>query len=155
MSVVRPVVYGIFRREYNVLVAEGYDRNNRTLFYRPPGGPLGFGETAEESLVRLMKEQFDSYITVGPKLAVFENIYSLNDAPGHEIVFLYEAEFKSLHLYGLETYELPEDKNGEPVMTRFSWHNLFEFHHRKRLYPQPLYDLLKDIRPPRLVKSGG
>lgn len=45
------------------------------------------------ALQREFAEEFDTVIDVGPRLAVWENLFTFNDAPGHEWVVIHEASF--------------------------------------------------------------
>ncbi len=62
--------------------------------HRPCGGGIEFGETSREALHREFAEEFDTVIDVGPRLAVWENLFTFNDAPGHEWIVVHEASFR-------------------------------------------------------------
>jgi 8-oxo-dGTP pyrophosphatase MutT (NUDIX family) len=56
-------------------------------------GGIDFGETSAVALRREFAEEFATQIEVGPRLAVWENIFAFNDAPGQEWIAVHEASF--------------------------------------------------------------
>lgn len=76
-----------------IFVGEFADRAGHVQ-HRPCGGGIEFGETAGEALHREFVEEFDTVVDVGPRLAVWENIFTFNDTPGHEWVVIHEARFR-------------------------------------------------------------
>jgi len=57
MSQIRPLAICIFRNNDRILVGEGYDPVKRETFYRPLGGGIEFGERAEETIRREVREE--------------------------------------------------------------------------------------------------
>lgn len=91
----RPLVLGIFRRGSLVLVGEGYDRVRDQRFYRPLGGQIESGETAEQALVREMREELGDEIHSVRHLGELDNRFVFEGRPGWEQVHVLEAEFVS------------------------------------------------------------
>jgi 8-oxo-dGTP pyrophosphatase MutT (NUDIX family) len=91
----RPLVLGIFRRGPLVLIGEGYDRVRDQRFYRPLGGQIEPGETAEEALVREMREELGDEIHSIRHLGELDNRFVFEGRQGWEQVHLLEAEFVS------------------------------------------------------------
>ncbi len=60
--------------------------------WRPLGGSIEFGERASDALRRELAEEVGLSIAEPTLLTVMENLYSHNGAPGHEIVFVFEAK---------------------------------------------------------------
>ena len=75
-----------------LFVSEFSDRTGQRL-HRPCGGGIEFGETSAVALRREFAEEFATQIEVGPRLAVWENIFAFNDAPGQEWIAVHEASF--------------------------------------------------------------
>ena len=50
MSLIRPIALAVPRRGDDLLVFEGHDPTKGQTFYRPLGGGIDFGETAEAAV---------------------------------------------------------------------------------------------------------
>jgi 8-oxo-dGTP pyrophosphatase MutT (NUDIX family) len=91
----RPLVLGIFRRGHLVLVGEGHDRVKDSSFYRPLGGEIESGESAEDALIREMREELGAEVRVIRSLGELDNQFVFEGKPGWEQVQVLEAEFGS------------------------------------------------------------
>ena len=60
--------------------------------WRPLGGTIEFGESAEEAVAREFLEEIGRPVRCIKQLCVLENLYSHEGARGHEVVFAFEAE---------------------------------------------------------------
>lgn len=136
---IRPMAICVFRRpDGAILVAPGYDETKRQLFYRPLGGEIEFGETAEAALRREIQEELGSDVEGARLLDVSENLFTYRGEPGHEIVFVFEGRLSKASLY--ETDVVPCDEGGSPFEAH--WVPLDAFGGDARLYPDGLLDLL-------------
>ncbi|EOD63650.1 NUDIX hydrolase [Amycolatopsis vancoresmycina] len=137
MPSIRPIVLAVIRRGNDLLVFEAYDDVKDQTFCRPLGGGIEFGERSEDALVREFAEELGAEIEVNALLGVLENVFTWRDRPGHEITFLYEAEFVDESRYRLAEMKILDD----PATAR--WVDLAEFRDgRRTLYPQGLVELL-------------
>jgi ADP-ribose pyrophosphatase YjhB (NUDIX family) len=137
MPSIRPIVLAVIRRGDALLVFEGRDDFKDETFHRPLGGGIEFGETGKEALEREFREELAADIEVGKRLGVLENVFTWQERPGHEIVFLYAAEFADRSRYEREEMKILDD----PATAR--WVELAEFRQgRKILYPTGLIELL-------------
>jgi len=137
MPSIRPIVLAVIRRGNALLVFEAYDDVKGETFCRPLGGGIEFGETSKDALAREFLEELDAEIVVKEPVGVLENVFTWLDRPGHEIVFLYAAEFADAGRYRLDEMKILDD----PATAR--WVDLAEFREgRKILYPTGLIELL-------------
>lgn len=92
---IRPLALALIRNSAGkLLFHEGTDSVKNEKFYRPLGGGIEFGETGTAAIVREFKEEINRDIDVLKLAGVFENIFTYEGKPGHEIVLLYEAKFR-------------------------------------------------------------
>ena len=114
---IRPLSLAIIKNNKNqILVSPGYDSVKDEYFYRLLGGGVEFGESSLEALNREFKEELDVELKNCRLIDVSENIFSFNGLMGHEIVFIYEAEFAdSKHLDILEFSILDSKVEGKAI----------------------------------------
>jgi 8-oxo-dGTP pyrophosphatase MutT (NUDIX family) len=130
----------VFLHNNCILVNEGYDPIKRQTFYRSLGGGIEFGEKAEDTVRRELKEELNVEVGEVHYLGTLENIFTFNGTPGHEIVLIYDGVLVNSGLY--EQAEIVgEEANGEVI--RAVWKSLDEFGEGKSiLYPTGLMELL-------------
>ena len=140
MTRIRPIAICVFLNENRILVFEGYDKIKDETFYRPLGGEIEFGETAEETVRRELKEEINVDVEDIRFLGALENIFTFNREIGHEIVMVYDGMLKESELYE-QAVIVGEEPNGDVI--RAMWKSLDEFGEGKSiLYPDRLLDLL-------------
>ncbi|MFI5587158.1 NUDIX hydrolase [Amycolatopsis sp. NPDC051758] len=136
-STIRPLALGVIRRKNALLVFEGHDDVKGETFYRPLGGGIEFGELSEDALVREFREELGADVVVKELVGVLENVFGWQARPGHEIVFLYTAEFVDPSFYKLDEMKILDD----PATAR--WVDVEDFKNgSKILYPEGLTELL-------------
>lgn len=97
---IRPLALCVFRRDDGtILAAAGYDSVKDQRFYRPLGGGIDFGERAEDAARREIREELGAEVHGLQLLGTFENIFVLEGETGHELIWLYEAQFEDTTLY--------------------------------------------------------
>jgi len=137
---IRPIAIGIFRQADQIFVFEGYDSVKDEVYYRPVGGGIEFGEHSRQALVREMQEEFGADIAKLRHRATLENIFTNDGRPGHEIVFIYEAEFVDPAMVEQAVIMGKEDDGS---LFRAVWKPLSDFHNGgPPLYPDGLLELL-------------
>ena len=65
-------------------------------YERPLGGNVEFGEYASDAIRREIREEIGQELTDVLLLGVLENLFELDGAPGHEIVFVFTAGLRGL-----------------------------------------------------------
>ncbi|MDH0565367.1 NUDIX hydrolase [Acinetobacter courvalinii] len=99
MTVIKTKALCIFRYQDKVLLSQGYDPSKDEIYFRPIGGGIEFGETSRQAVEREVLEEIQLQICKTKLLGVLENLFTFDGQPGHEIVFVYEAEFIDPHIY--------------------------------------------------------
>ncbi|MEU4524995.1 NUDIX hydrolase [Amycolatopsis sp. NPDC024027] len=134
---IRPLALGIIWRGDALLVFEGRDDFKGETYYRPLGGGVEFGEGSKDALVREFGEELGAEIKVGDRLGVLENVFTWRDRRGHEIAFVFTAEFVDDSFYRRDEMKILDD----PATAR--WVDVREFRDgSKILYPAGLLELL-------------
>ncbi|MCU4369096.1 NUDIX hydrolase [Acinetobacter courvalinii] len=99
MTSIRAKALCLFRHNDKVLLTKAYDPNKDEYFFRPIGGGIEFGETSRQAVEREVLEEIQLQICKTKLLGVLENLFTFDGQQGHEIVFVYEAEFIDPHIY--------------------------------------------------------
>jgi 8-oxo-dGTP pyrophosphatase MutT (NUDIX family) len=136
-STIRPIALGVIWRGDALLVFEGRDELKDEVYYRPLGGGIEFGEASHDTLKREFVEELAADVTVGERIGVLENVYTWRGRQGHEIAFMFAAEFSDPGLYSREEFKILDD----PAIAR--WVDFADFRDGgKILYPRGLTELL-------------
>lgn len=116
------------RREFLIQCADN------EAFYRFPGGSIEFGETAAETIVRELGEEYDLKVSVGALWMINENFFSYREKTGHNVSLL--------HLCYLENAtEFNELRHKEYNDIKLVWRSQVDFD-RAPLYPQGISNYL-------------
>ena len=137
MNKIRPTSLLIVRNKDKLFVYKVNDKIKKEEFYRLLGGGIEFGETAEEALRREIKEEIGAGIKNIRLLDIKENIYTFEGEAGHEIVFVFEAEFKDKEFYNKNNLEIKDRKKGRKAV----WVEIKELR-KSRFYPEGVIDLI-------------
>lgn len=96
---IRPIAICLFRHGGRILVSEAYDSSEGDYFCRPLGGGIEFGEHSRDALLREIREEVGAEVEKLELVGVLENVFTYDGARGHEIVFVYDGEFKDRVMY--------------------------------------------------------
>lgn len=99
MNAIRPNALAIIKNKGRVLASKGVNESSGKVFFRVLGGGIDFGELAVDALKREFKEELNATIINEELLCTVENLFEYNGEQGHEITFLYQADFQEEHLY--------------------------------------------------------
>ena len=137
---IRVLAIALFRAGDAILVAGGRDPVTGSTYFRPLGGGVEFGESAEEAVRREIREELGAEVTDVVRVGVLENRFAYAGRPRHEIVFVLDARFADPSLAGRA--ELPVAEGGwDPAR----WMPLAAFRSgAARLVPEALLALLDD-----------
>ncbi|MCB0212541.1 MAG: NUDIX domain-containing protein [Anaerolineae bacterium] len=138
---IRPIAICLFRHGDKILVADYPDTIKQDFFCRPLGGEIEFGEHSRDAIIREIKEELNAAITQVSLVGVLENRFIYEGWPGHEIVFVYDAQFLDKTLYQQKT--LRGYEHGVGLHFQAEWRSLAEIEQSEvRLVPEALSTLL-------------
>ncbi|MFI5491378.1 NUDIX hydrolase [Actinoplanes sp. NPDC051859] len=139
MPTIRPIALAVPRRGTDLLVFEYHDATKVETFYRPLGGGIEFGETAEAAVRRELREELAAELLDVRLLGVLENIFHAFGRPGHEVVFVFDCRLADPTRYAQDTVGPVLDDPAATVL----WRALDSFGTDAPLYPQGLAELLR------------
>lgn len=147
MPTIRPIALAVPRRGEDLLVFEHHDPTKDQTFYRPLGGGIDFGETAELAVCRELREELGVGLLDVRRLGVLENIFHGFGRDGHEIAFIFGCRLADRAVYERDVVGEILDNAGHKVM----WRSLSSFNSGSPLYPDGLADLLREAAAATLV----
>lgn len=114
MPAIRNIAVGLPVKDGHLLALEGHDHSRGLDFLRAIGGGIEFGESAVEALRREFMEELGVELDGAEPLGVFENIFTYERAPGHEIAHVFAVTSAELDAVPLDA-ELRILDEGSPV----------------------------------------
>jgi len=133
---IRPISVAIIKNGHKIFVGGGHDDIKKEKFYRLMGGGIKFRETALQALKREFREEFAAELINIKLLKVLENIFVFNGEYGHEIAYIYEAEFKDKKMYENKKYPVLDSK----INSAAEW---IEYEKEMKVYPKGIDEFLK------------
>ena len=108
---IRPVALLLAIKNNKILVIAGHDYHKHEDFYRLIGGGIDFGETGAQALKREVREEINAEIKNVKYLGLIENIFNYEGKDRHEIIFLYQADFKDKSVYQREVIVISDSRH--------------------------------------------
>ena len=141
---IRPISLALIKNSKGqYLYHQGRDKVKNETFYRPLGGGIDFGELAKATLRREMLEELNEEVIIHEQLGTFESIFKYEQRFGHEIIIVFNAEFKNRNVYEKKELEIHEH-NG--LVSIAVWRSLEEIKlEQAQLYPNGLEELIKTL----------
>lgn len=138
----RAKVFGILQTDSRLLVEEfeGEHSKGRGIYYRPIGGSIELGEKSTEALIREFKEELKETVKVESFIGCIENIFTINEQLGHEIIIVYKVDFFRKENYNRELFEIRENEK----VSFAKWIDIMDFvKAEKVLFPDGLAQMLE------------
>lgn len=120
----------LIKHNNKVLVVKGYDEVKKEYFYRPLGGGVEFGELSLDAVKREIKEELKADLKNVGLIDVIENIFTFNGIQGHEVIFVYKADFKKKDFYSKNILDVYTSKKHDKAY----WIDIEEFK-KINIYP--------------------
>jgi 8-oxo-dGTP pyrophosphatase MutT (NUDIX family) len=113
---IRVLALGLVKNGDRIFLSQGYDSGKQQTFYRAMGGGVDFGETSREALQREFYEEIQAEITNIRYLNCIESLFTYNNKPGHEILFIYECDFVDPKFYQIDKLDFKEGKRKKTAL---------------------------------------
>lgn len=130
----------IFKQQDKILLSKSYDPTQQEYFLRPIGGSIEFGETSIEAVKREVLEEIKAEITNIELLKVYENLFCFDAKQGHEIVFVYQADFIDPLFYQQDRIEAYESDGSLLQVKWFTQQELEQY----PIYPEGVISFCKN-----------
>lgn len=136
---IRPHAQVIITKNRKIFCCPFFDSAKNQDFYRTVGGGIHFGELAIDAISREIHEEFNTELINLKQIEVAENIFIHMGKPGHEIIFIFTADFKDSSMYEEKNYPILDN----PHAPGASWYSIDDFiNGEKVLYPKAVLDFL-------------
>ncbi len=132
---VRALLVALLRRGDELLLMAVRDDAGALKGWWPLGGTIEFGERAAAALQRELQEEIGEAVAAPRPVTVLENLYEHHGVRGHEIVFVFEAEFVDRDAYQRPRFAFHDGG----VVNDVAWVSLQRFQSgQERLFPAGL-----------------
>lgn len=92
-TTIRVKVLAWLQQDDHLFVVKMHDCRKCDDYYRPVGGSVEFGETTREALLREVHEELNTRIRITGEPLIVENLFTCDGEQGHEIDYVYPAQF--------------------------------------------------------------
>lgn len=106
---IRATAQAVIQRGHEFLVYESFDHVKQEYFYRPVGGGVDFLEPAAQTVVREVFEELGVEAINPVFLGFSENLFVFEGESGHELVQVFQCEFKDKANYDRESFDVIEN----------------------------------------------
>lgn len=108
-------------------------------FYRFPGGTIEFGETAENTIMRELQEEFNLDYIVGDLAAISENLFEYDTRKRHDVTLIHWCTLAKEKEMKMEQVRW----HNEHSTVKLVWRTLNKISSRP-LYPTGILDVLRN-----------
>jgi putative intracellular protease/amidase/8-oxo-dGTP pyrophosphatase MutT (NUDIX family) len=138
---IRPLALALIKnKKGQMLLHKANDSLKKETFYRPLGGGIEFHESGKIAVEREIDEELGLKVTVHKLVETFENIFIYEGKPGHEIVMLFDTEFKDAKNYDCVEIDIVESGK---VISQAVWRTVEEIRSEgAKLYPSGIEKVL-------------
>jgi len=133
---IRPISVAIIKRGNKIFAGAGHDDLKNEDFYRLAGGGIKFRESALQALKREFREEFAAELINIKFLDVKENIFTFNNKYGHEIAYIFSADFKDEKMYEDKKYKVLDRESA-------GYAEWVEYNNSLRVYPDGAKEFIK------------
>ncbi len=140
---IRATAQAVIQRGSAFLVYESFDKIKKEYFYRPVGGGVDFLEPAAKTVLREVYEELGIEVVNPVFLGFSENIFTFEGLPGHELVQIFQCEFKDKANYERESFVVIESGRNEGSAVWKSRDDLLK--PEVRFYPNGMKDIISKI----------
>ena len=140
---IRAVALAIFVRPCDRAVLAVRLQDQGSVFYRPPGGAIEFGEYSADAACREVLEEMGQPVVAERLLGVVENQFMQKGKARHEILFNWLLRFEDESLYERDEIEIVEQV--DEVYTAYWVHDAELLAQGTPLYPRELVQQLEAL----------
>lgn len=102
---VRVIAIALIRNRDRLLLMAVHESDGRLIGWRPLGGEVEFGERAEDAVKRELIEEIAQPIDKLALRCVLENLFAEGGQPGHEVVFVFDADLADETAYATPRFD--------------------------------------------------
>lgn len=105
---IRVLALGAVYRDDELLCFEGESPDTGEVFYRLLGGGVEFGESSRDAVVREFDEELGVEFADPTHVGTFEQVFTYDDEPGHEVWRVYEGHIVEEWPYDHDSFTFVE-----------------------------------------------
>jgi ADP-ribose pyrophosphatase YjhB (NUDIX family) len=144
-GVIRPCAFAFVREEERLLLAKMIDPDDGSIYFRPLGGGIDFGENGEEAVRREFREELGVELRAVRHIGFLENLFEMGGEPYHELCLIFVAEPDGWSIDRFDDYVVPESV-GPAVNETAVVRTFDEIDAAFPLYPEGVLELVAGMK---------